>query len=303
MALLVRTLRAAFFTATLVPVLLGTAIAWHEGSFHGGYFLLTLVGALAIHAGLNTANDYFDHLSGNDELNREPTPFSGGSRVIQEGLVSARSVLLLSLTCFAIGIAVGLYLAWARGMGVLFLGIVGVFLAFFYNAPPLQFSYLGHGLGELAVGLGFGPVMTLGAYYVQSRALSWRAFWASIPVAFLIVAVLYINEFPDYAADKATHKNTLVVVLGRERAVWGYVALMSLAYLSLVAGVALRLLPWLALLGLLTVPTAWRAILRLRRFHSQIPQLIPANAATIQIHLITGLLLCLSYGLDRLLGT
>jgi 1,4-dihydroxy-2-naphthoate octaprenyltransferase len=248
------------------------------------------------------SNDYFDHLSGNDQANRELTPFSGGSRVIQDGTLSARQVLIVSTACYVIGAAVGIYLAWARGWTILWLGLIGCFMAFFHNAPPVNLYSLAPGLGELAVGLGFGPVGVLGAYYVQAQQLDLKALWASIPVGLLIAAVLYINEFPDYQADKAVGKKTLVVVFGRERAVWGYVTLLVVAYLMIVIGAVSGILPLTALLALLSLPLAYRSIQGALRYHSDTPQLIPTNAATIQIHLLTGLLLCVGYVIWRFLG-
>jgi len=195
---LIRVTRAPFFTATIVPTLLGAVIAWREGFFHGGYLILTLIGIVCINAGLATSNDYFDHLSGNDEDNQELTPFSGGSRTIQDGILSPRQMLMCSAFFYLIGIVIGLYLAAARGWVILGLGMAGVFLAFFHNAPPVRLYYLGPGVGELAVGVGCGPLVVLGSYYVQAQNLSYEVLWASIPVGLLITAVLYINEFPDY---------------------------------------------------------------------------------------------------------
>jgi 1,4-dihydroxy-2-naphthoate octaprenyltransferase len=293
--LAVRILRAPFFTAILVPVCVGAAVAWRQGYFHPVYFALTLIGAVAIHAGLNVANDYFDHLSGNDEAHPHPTPFSGGSRVIQEGLVTPRQMLAISIAAFGLGAAIGLFLAATRGWMVLWLGLAGAFFAIFNSAPPFKLSYRGHGLAELGVGLGFGPIPVLGAYYVQARHLNLEALWASIPVAILIVAILYINEFPDYEADKAVGKRTPVVVLGRERAVWGYVGLMAANYIAIVLEFWLNLIPPLALLAVVTAPLAYRAVRRAIEFHSSIEDLIPANAATINIHLATGIFLWLAY--------
>jgi 1,4-dihydroxy-2-naphthoate octaprenyltransferase len=290
-----RILRAPFFTATLVPVCVGAAVAWTQGYFHLGYLILTLIGALAIHAGLNVANDYFDHLSGNDEANLHPTPFSGGSRVIQEGIVTAGGMLATSVAAFSLGAVIGLFLAATRGWTVLWLGLAGAFFAIFNSAPPFKLSYRGHGLAELGVGLGFGPISVLGAYYVQVQRLSLEALWASIPVAILIVAVLYINEFPDYEADKAVRKQTPVVLLGRERAVWGYVGLMTANYVAILLGVALKALPLATLVALMTLPQAYKAVRRALHFHNSIAELIPANAATVAIHLATGLLLCVGY--------
>ncbi len=97
----VKAVRPKFFTGTLVPVLLGAVIAWHgSGDFNWLYFLLTLLGGLFIHAGLDLANDYFDHTSGVDEINTHYNPFSGGSRMIQNGILSAKQVLWGSIVCF-----------------------------------------------------------------------------------------------------------------------------------------------------------------------------------------------------------
>ena len=166
---MIKVTRAPFFASLVTSVLVGTTLAWHKGSFHWGYFLLTLIGIVCINAGMNMSNDYFDHLSGNDEINQELTPFSGGSRTIQEGILSAKQVLMWSLLFFLVGIVIGLYLTLTRGWLVLWLGLVGVFIAVFTSAPPFRLNYLGHGLGELSTFLGTGPLIVVGSYYVQAQ--------------------------------------------------------------------------------------------------------------------------------------
>ncbi len=292
--------RAPFFTAVVVPVLLGTLIAWaRQWTWHWGYFLLTLVGGVCLHAGTNIANDYFDHLSGDDAANVEfVRPFTGGSRMIQEGLMSPREVLTEALVFFALAIVIGLYLTWARGWVVLILGLIGLFSGYFYTAPPFRLANLG--IGEFVVGANFGILVTLGAYFVQTQRLAWEPVIAAIPVACLIAAVLWINELPDMVADKSVGKNHLVARLGKARAAQGYVAIMALTYAAIVVAVLLRAVtPW-ALLGLLTVPLTIQAVRTALRHYAESPKLAPANAATIQIHLLTGLLLCLAYIVERL---
>ncbi len=298
---MIKVTRAPFFASLVTSVLVGTTLAWHKGSFHWGYFLLTLIGIVCINAGMNMSNDYFDHLSGNDEVNQELTPFSGGSRTIQEGILSAKQVLMWSLLFFLVGIVIGLYLAFARGWLVLWLGMAGVFLAFFSSAPPFRLNYLGHGLGELATGIGTGPLIVLGSHYVQSQRTTYEALWASILMGLLGAALIWINEFPDYEADRAVGKKTLVVLLGRQRAVWGYIGLLVAFYVVVVVGVALSLLPSTLLLAFLSLPLAYRGIRGVMRFHSNTPRLIPASAATIQLYLANGLLLCLGYAIEKIL--
>jgi 1,4-dihydroxy-2-naphthoate octaprenyltransferase len=299
--LFIRATRAPFFTATVAPVLLGSALAWRDGFFQLGYLLLTLVGALAFQAATDVINDYGDHKSGADDINRKPTPFSGGSRMIQDGILSAEQTLRLALICYAVGIVIGLYLVAARGLPILWIGLLGCALSAWYTVPRVGLAYVGHGLGELAIGLGFGPVMVGGAYYVQAQRFTQEMWYASLPVGLLIVAVLYINEFPDYTADKAASKQTLIVKLGRQRAVPGYVALMLGTYLSVVVGVLLNLLPWPTLVAFLTLPLAVRGIRGLWQFYDQSSRLIPSSAVTIQVHLMTGLLLVVAVIADGLL--
>ncbi|MDO8569046.1 MAG: 1,4-dihydroxy-2-naphthoate octaprenyltransferase [Dehalococcoidales bacterium] len=288
-------IRVPFLTASAVPILLGTMIAWFtSGVFRWEFFLLTLIAGLAIHTGANIINDYSDHNSGNDEANHEYVrPFSGGSRVIQLGLLTPLEVLSGALFCFFLSAVIGLYLAWTRGPFLIVLGLVGLLSGLFYTGGP--FNWAKRGFGELLVGLNFGILMTVGAYYVQAQTLSWLPVIAAISVSLLIAAVLYINEFPDYAADKHVGKNTLVVRMGRQRAVIIYALIMALAYLSIVIGVIARVLPLTALIGLMTLPLAVRAVYYARKYNASSFDLIPANALTVTSHLATGLLLTLAF--------
>jgi 1,4-dihydroxy-2-naphthoate octaprenyltransferase len=150
-------------------------------------------------------------------------------------------------------------------------------------------------MGEILIGLNFGVLMTLGAYYVQTQALSWDPIIAAVPIALLIAAVLWINEFPDYTADRAVGKRTLVVRLGRPKAAVVYGLLMVCAHLVLLAEVVAGILPPVALLALITLPLSLRAIQYTRRHYASSFDLAPANALTVISHLATGLLLTLAY--------
>jgi len=292
-------LRAPFLTATFVSIILGTAIAWTRNNvFNMEYFLLALIGGVFLHLGTNVVNDYYDHRSGNDEVNKEfVRPFSGGSRTIQSGLLKPREVLSGALVFYTLATLIGFYLAWARGPFVLVLGLIGLVSGFFYTAPPL--NWVSRGVGEALVGVNFGALMTLGAYYVQTQQLPLEPLVASLPISLLIAAVLYINEFPDYAADKTVGKNTVVVRLGRGKAVYGYMFLVVGAYVSVVLSVVLGITPVYTLLALIPVPLALEALRHTSRFHSESFSLVPANATTIIIHLLTSLLVSLGYLLAR----
>jgi 1,4-dihydroxy-2-naphthoate octaprenyltransferase len=288
-------LRAPFFTADLVPVCLGAAIAWaRTGAFDLWYFLLTLIGAICVNAGINMTNDYFDHTWGSDEINTEfANPFTGGSRLIQMGLVEPRIVLWQGIGFFVLGGLIGLFLACARSWAVLWIGVIGVFCGYFYTAPPLRL--VRSGIGELLVGACVGSLMVLGAYVVQTTTTSWEPVIAGLPVLVLGSLILWINQFQDAPADAAVGKNHWVVRMGRRRAVTAYGLLLAAVYLSLVAGVLFGGVTPFALLGLLTLPIAVKAY-RVARVHYDHPrELISANAATIQMHLLTGMLIALGY--------
>ena len=297
----IRALRAPFFTASLVSIVLGTAISWENtGNLDVVLLGLTLLAGLSLHAGTNLVNDYFDHKSGCDESNLEfVSPFTGGSRVIQNHILSAKSILTFGLVCFVISSLIGLYLAIKVGWPIFLFGVIGLFSGFFYTAPPI--FLVSKGIGEILVGLNFGILMTQGAYFVQTQAFSLEALLASVPVALLIMAVLYINEFPDYTADKQTGKNHLVVRWGREKAVRGYIFLMLLSYPTVAIGVFIKSLPIWTLLAFLTFPLTFKAIKTAQIYFNQPHQLVAANANTIKVHLASGLLLSLGYIISKLI--
>ncbi len=292
-------LRAPFLTATLVSIILGTAVAWARNNvFNLEYFLLALSGGTFLHLGTNVANDYFDHRSGNDEVNKEfVRPFSGGSRTIQLGLLTPKEVLSGALLFYTLATLIGLYLSWIRGPFVLVLGLIGLISGFFYTAPPLNWA--SKGIGEALVGVNFGALMTLGAYYVQAQNIALEPLVASIPVSLLIAAVLYINEFPDYLADKSIGKNTLVVRLGRTKAVFGYASIVLGAYLFILLSALVGVTPPYTLFAFITLPLAIESVRHASKFHSQSFSLVPANAMTIVIHLLTSLLISFGYFIYR----
>jgi 1,4-dihydroxy-2-naphthoate octaprenyltransferase len=295
----VKAMRAPFFQAAIIPVMVGTAVAyWETGNVYWGLFVLTMIANAAMNGGTNLANDYYDHLSGDDVANAHPTTFSGGSRVIQEKLVTPRAMLMAAMISFVLASSIGVYLTVARGITILWMGVIGTFIAFFYTAPPFKLSY--RGLGEIVVFAALGPLSVLGSYFVQAQTLSWAAFFASIPVGLLVAGILYINEFPDYEPDKEVGKNHLIVRLGREKAAKGYVMLLGLIYISILVPVVFGVIPWLTFLVLITVPMAVQAGKTALVNYNSIEGILPAMGTTIKLHLLIGLLLTLSYVLSIL---
>lgn len=285
--------RVPFLTATIVPVLLGAVVARLHGFSAWWATLLALVGASAIHLGLNVANDVSDATSGADEVNVNPTMFSGGSRVIQYGLVSLETMRMVSIACYAVGIAIGIYFTATRGLEILWIGMAGIFLSIFYTAPPLRLVH--RGVGEVCVALGFGPIMVVGTYFVVAERLSWEAVYASLPVAILIMLVLYVNQVPDRPADERSGKRTIVVRLGKEAIVSGYAFFATTAFLLILVGALADLMPVWTLLALAPAPLALQVYKALRSHYNSPYELMSAMGKNIMLHLFTGLLLIAGY--------
>ena len=285
-------MRLPFLSATIMPILVGAAVAkFMEYAVDWSWLGLTLLGGSLLHIGTNTSNDYFDHLSGTDNLNYNYSNkgLNGGSRGIQMGLISPEGVRNLTIIVFGLSVLVGIPLIQKAGMSVLWLGLIGFLSGLFYTAPPFRFSSR-KGLGELLIGLNFGPLMVAGSTLVQTGQLLPEAFLAGIPLGFLIAAVVYINEFPDHDSDKATGKNTLIVTLGPEKARVGYVALVSGAFLSIVLLVLNGTFPSLILITLMASYFGFTSIQTLYKYYND-RLLEPANWGTIIMHSLTGLLL------------
>ncbi|MGH3080643.1 MAG: 1,4-dihydroxy-2-naphthoate octaprenyltransferase [Gaiellaceae bacterium] len=291
--LFLRATRLPFLTATFVPILLGIAVAAWANGFNWWVALLTLIGGACIHLGLNVANDVFDTTSGADAANVNPTQFSGGSRVVHYGLMSLRTIALMSFGFYAVGIGIGLVLAATRGWDLLWLGVAGVILSVFYTAPP--FKLVHRGLGELVVAAGFGPIMTLGAYYVQAQEYDLEPLLASLPVGILIALVLYVNEVPDRPADAAAGKRTLPVRFSKDVIVNGYAAAVALAFGLIVVFAVAGWIVRPAIIAVAAAPLALPVYRALRDHYEEPYTLMPAMAKNIQLHLATGVLLILGY--------
>ena len=293
--LLFRATRAPFLSATFVPVLLGLAVAARTSFFDALTALITLLAASAVHLGLAVANDVFDTLLGADGANPTPTKFSGGSRVLQNALVTIREMSTLAVGCYAVAAALGLLLMLLRGSpALLAISGLGLFIGVAYKMPPFKLVY--RGLGEIATAIGFGPVLLLGAYTVQSRgSISLEAFLASLPAALLVAMILYVNEIPDRAGDAQAGKRTLPVRWSRETVIRVFDMAAAASFVAVVAGVAAGLLPLPGLLVLVAIPLAIRVHMGLVRFYDNSYALMETIETTIQLHLSVGVLLLVGY--------
>ncbi|CAN5724967.1 hypothetical protein BH24CHL5_BH24CHL5_09640 [soil metagenome] len=293
--LTLRATRLPFLSATFIPVLIGIAIAAVHGFFDWPAAVLTLIGAAAVHLGLNVANDVFDTRLGADDQNVNPTQFSGGSRVIQYGLVSLRRMATISIAMYGVALAVGLLLLVTRySPALLVIGVLGIVLSVFYTAPPLKLVY--RGLGELTTAIGFGPLMLVGAYVVQTIGqLRPEPFVASIPIALLVMLILYVNEVPDRPGDERAGKRTLPVRWTQSTVISGYFVAALAAFAVIALGVLFGLLPIPALIALLPLPLVGRVRDGLRTYYDQPYGLMAIMAVNIKVHTYVGALLFVAY--------
>ena len=285
--------RAPFLTAIIVPILVGASwVAYNDlvQPFPWGLFFLALFAGIFMHVAANTFNDYFDWKSGTDPANNDYfLPYSGGSRSIELGLISERALFRVASIALLFASVFGLVLAMFSGLGILLFGLVGALSAYFYTAPPLRLAAR-KGLGELLIGLNFGPLATAGTVYALTGNVTLVDFLVGIPIGLLTTAILWINQFPDEESDRITGKINLVVLFGKKRARWGYLVLLAAAFGLLLYWLAVGVLPLAALLIVLGIPLAvYAARIAMREYDQR--SLIRANAATIQLHLVTGLLL------------
>lgn len=293
-----KALRAPFLAGSLVPVVIGSAFAFQEKMFSLTFFLITCLGIAALHLGANLLNDYYD-ARGSDPINLRLTPFSGGSRVIQNREIAPWIVLWMALFFLMLGSAVGIWLFSLGRPLVIAIGLLGLAAGWSYSAPPLQL--MSRGWGEVLIFFAFGPLITLGTYYVMSGALSGSAFALGAPQGFFITAVIWINQFPDYEADREAGKRNLLVKWGPGVSRYLYCLLMSLAFIITIPLVSIVGISYLIMLSFIAFPLAFKAMRILWREYLSHEGVIPAQALTIQTLIAHGILLTLGLVLSRII--
>ena len=284
--------RPAFLSATLAACMLGLVSALHSGvAVQLLTAMLAVLLALLVHAGVNVLNDYFDALNGTDASNVERIyPFTGGSRFIQNGVLTLAQTRYFGYILLAAAMLGGLWLAFYVSYDLLLLGAIGMFIGWAYSASLLRLN--SRGLGELCVLLGFFGIV-VGIDFVQRRSFSIEPFMVGMPYALLVTNLLYINQFPDRKADARAGKRNLVVRLPLNLAVGLYFLLAVSALLWIVAMVLSAHFPELALLSTLPLLLSVRAFWLLRQFAAKPEKLLPAIKLTLASMLSHALLLTL----------
>ena len=296
--------RAYAFPAAIVPVLLGTAYAWFATGAAVDWlnFALALIAGVLFQAACNMINDYYDHKY---EVDR-PGSF-GGSGMLVSGEAKPRQFIWASVACLAAGTAMGLFLAWRLsavypfGWPLLAIGAAGLLATIFYTATPKSAKYTA--LGEPLVFLMMGTGYVLGAYLVQAQALTWNAVWVSIPVGFLVAAILQANDTRDIADDRESKIKTASIMLGPAGA-RGFLSFLLFApYVTVAILAAFGILPWTSLACVLSLPMAI-GVHKLFWSHPEEKHEALANTPpmTAQLHMVFGLLLSIGVVVGHWVG-
>ncbi|MYD09688.1 MAG: 1,4-dihydroxy-2-naphthoate octaprenyltransferase [Chloroflexi bacterium] len=291
-------LRPRVFTATYAPLGLAGIVALEDGVFAAAIFLLALAGTLLLQSAANLINEYADYRRGADRLKE-----AGQGMTIKRKILAPRSVLYGAVLATAAGCAIGLYLLSQSGPLLWLIGMGGVFVAVTYTAGPFPLAY--NGLGEIAVAIFMGPAIIIGAYYVMSPAVSAARIGElgliSLPIAFMVAAILHANNIRDMDADRAVNKRTLAVIFGIRFARAEFVFLVIGAFAAQTFVIALGLLPVHTLLTLITLPEALRLI-HIFNTSRAVPLLHQAQGRTAKLHGQFGLLMVVGWTLSMALA-
>jgi 1,4-dihydroxy-2-naphthoate octaprenyltransferase len=271
------------FPASLMPMLVGGALAYCKESFDVPLLLLTLLGGLLFHIGANMLNTYFDFRRGTDHA------LDADDRTLVDSFLEPQQVFWGSGVALAVGAMAGGALAYIAGWPVLVLGAIGATLAIFYTAGPVGYKY--RALGDIGIFTSFGPLLVLGAYFVQTERFDLLPFVVSLPLGLLIDAILHANNFRDMEADRRTGALTLAQLTGEGGAKLVFYILLLAPYLFVVSfGVTVS--PW-ALLPILTLPAALQLLVQVRLATGDRRQaaLAVVPQKTAQLNLLFGALL------------
>lgn len=291
----IQTIRPFAFPASLIPVFIGGALAFADNKSASWFlFPLVLLCALLFHSGTNVVSEYFDFKKGLDK-----SYTFGSSRVLVDGLIAPREVLIGGYVLFGIGFLIGLVLVFMRGVPILTLGAIGLLGGIFYSAKPVGYKYLG--LGDIMVFFLMGPLMVGGTYFVLTGALNPKVIYVSLPIALLVTAILNANNIRDIKHDRQAKIKTLEIILGYKTAKKEYFFLLIVAYLSVAVMIAAKVLSLWSMLIFLSLPGALKNMAIAKRSQEdELGEIASLDVKTAQLHFLFGLLLSISIILGKI---
>ena len=283
-----RAIRVRYLLASVIAVSNGIALAfWKNKQIDLSDAILTFVGVICLHASIDLLNDYWDYKRGIDTATRR-TKFSGGTGVLPENLLKPGNVYSVGLIFLLIGTLIGMYFVVIRGIMIALLLGFAILSVYFYSTSIVKL-----GLGEAFVAIK-GTLIVVGSYYVQTSSIGVGVVYVGIIVGILSASVLFVNSFPDYHADRSRGRRTLVILLGRQRAVKIFPWMILCTYVLIVAGIFLGYLKIYSLASLLSAPFAVSAIKRIGKSYQDVEKLVPVMGATVAYSRVTGVVLAAS---------
>ena len=291
----IQAFRLKFLPQGVMPVLIGTAAAYRaKGVFHLDMFLLAFIGMMLVQFGLTMLDDWHDYMRGTDTSATDvKNPYSGGSGVLVDGSITPREMISVVTLFYVIAAGIGFYLAVVRGIEVFYIMLAGFFISIFYSLKPFQFAY--RGAGEFMMLLGYGPTITVGAYFIQAQELTRQAGLAGLLPGLLMWTMIIVNEIPDYVEDKKNGKRNLVVRFGREAGVRLFAGGLAAVYLFIGFAAALGIFPPGTVFALLSMPFAGRATRHLKEHYMDRFEVAAANREMVKVYSATTLLFTIGF--------
>ena len=297
-SLMMQAVRPFSFSASVVPVLVGTmfALAYYEGEILWYLFPVILIASVLLHAGTNLVSEYYDLKNGVD---RKET--FGSSKVLVEDLLPPKTVLNAGYISFALGFILGMILVYVHGLPILYLGLIGIAGGVFYTGKPIGYKYVA--LGDILVFFLMGPLMVVGSFFSLTGVFDWNVAIVSLPVGFLVTAILNANNIRDIKHDTEAQVKTLATILGINAAKKEYYFLVLGAYLSVILMVIGGLLQFWSLLIIISLPVALKNIKDISIAEVNNPEAIAImDTRTAQLHMQFGLLLTIGLVLTAILN-
>tara|TARA_Y100000389_G_C17419440_1_gene495789 strand:- start:222 stop:1160 length:939 start_codon:yes stop_codon:yes gene_type:complete len=284
-----RVIRVRFLLASIIAVSVGLALHWSQnGSLDYFDVILTFAGVLALHASVDLLNDYWDFKRGIDTKTTR-TKMSGGTGVLPEGLLKPSSVYRAGVVFLIIGSLIGSYFVIMDGILIAIILGFAILSIYFYSTKIVD-----SGLGEFFVAVK-GSMIVMGTFFIQSGEVTVESILAGIVIGTLSSLVLFIASFPDHDADKSKGRKTLVIVVGKEKAIKLFWLFPLVSYVVILIGVSVNLFPFLSLISLLSFPLMIKSGLGLQKNYDAIDNLVPFMSSTLQFSRLTGILFALSF--------
>lgn len=284
-----RVIRVKFLLASVIAVCLGLAINWWQNqTIDVIYGILTFAGVMALHASVDLLNDYWD-FKRHIDTKTQRTRYSGGTGVLPEGLLKPNDVYKVGIIFLIIGSAVGGYFIFEKGIIIAIILAFAIISIYFYSTRIVD-----SGLGEVFVAIK-GTMIVLGTFFVQASHVTAEPILGGIFVGVLSSLVLFVNSFPDFDADKAGGRKTLVIMLGKKKASSAVWIFPIVAYCTIIFGIIIHVLPIFSLITLFTLPLLMKSGLSLKQNFDDHDKIVPAMGLFVSYSRITGLLLVLSF--------